>query len=101
MKTERILATLPKMTKKSLMSFAELHRMDHSLVVQRAITELSDQHPREEDIPYIWGDTEQIQISLSDTAFCLLKLWSEQTGLSKSKLITYALEKTIIENGGI
>lgn len=101
MRTERILATIPKTVKKSLMSFSELHRMDHSLVVQRAITQLSGQHPREEDIPYIRGDTDTLQISLSDTAFCLLKLWSEQTGLSKSKLITYALEKTIIENGGI
>lgn len=101
MRTERILATIPKTTKKRLMSFSELHRMDHSLVVQRAITELSDHQPKEDDISYIRGDTEQIQVSLSDTAFCLLKLWSEQTGLSKSKLITYALEKTIIENGGI
>lgn len=101
MRTERILATIPKTTKKSLMSFSELHRIDHSLVVQRAITELSDHQPKEDDISYIRGDTEQIQVSLSDTAFCLLKLWSEQTGLSKSKLITYALEKTIIENGGI
>lgn len=100
MMTKRILATVPKDTKQHLMAFSKQHNIDHSFVVQQAITKMSDQHPTENDISYIRGETENVQVSLSDTAYRLLELWSEQTGLSKSKLIIYSLQNTI-EKGGI
>lgn len=100
MKTKRIVATLPITTKQSLMRFATAQGVDHSFVVQRAITKMSDHHPDKTDIVYIRGQTEQVQITLSDTAYQLLSLWSEQTHLTKSKLITYSLQKTL-EDGGM
>lgn len=100
MKSKRLLATIPNSTKKSLMTFADQHGIDHSLVVQEAITKMSEQYPTENDISYIRGETGQLQVTLSDTAYRLLELWSEQTTLTKSKLITYSLQKFIMENGG-
>ena len=83
------------------MVFAKQHNIDYSLAVQRAITKMSECQPSEEEIPMARGDTACIPVSLSDTAIRLLELWSEQTDLSKSKLITYSIEKTIIEQGGV
>lgn len=100
MKSKRLLATLPVEVKTNLMTFAKQQGIDHSLVVQEAITKMSERYPTEEDIPYIRGETSRVQISLSDTAYRLLELWSEQTNITKSKLITYSLKNTI-ENGGI
>lgn len=100
MKSKRLLATLPVNTEKNLMTFAKQHGIDHSLVVQQAITKMSDQYPNEDNIHYTRGETVGVQVSLSDTAYRLLELWSEQTNLTKSKLITYSLQNTI-ENGGL
>lgn len=100
MKTKRMLATLPSETERSLMLFARQHNIDHSLVVQQAITKMSEQRPTEADIVYTKGETKGVQVSLSDTAYRLLELWAEQTELTKSKLITYSLQNTI-ENGGL
>lgn len=98
-KSKRLLATIPVDTEKTLKSAARQHGIDHSLIIQQAITRMSKNHPSEKDIHYIRGDTVGVQVSLSDTAFRLLQMWSDQTGLSKSKLITYSLQKTIEERG--
>ena len=78
------------------MDFAQLHGINHSFVIQQAITKMSNTMPTEDDIHYIRGDTDKVQVMLSDTGYGLLELWSEKTGLSKSKLIMYALQQTIL-----
>lgn len=100
MKSKRMLATIPVETKKTLMTFSRQHNIDHSLVVQQAITKMSEERPTEKDVSYVRGETDGVQISLSDTADRLLELWAEKTGLTKSKLIAYSLQNTI-ENGGL
>ena len=95
MNSKRFLATIPSQTAQTLRTCARQQRVDLSLIVQQAVTEMSGTRPTREDITYIRGDTEGVQVSFSDTAYRLLELWSEQSGLSKSLLVTYSLQKTI------
>ena len=97
MKAKRFLATLPKPVVEALKQFASENDLYLSVVVQRAITITASDKPTNNDIVYVRGETEGIQLTFSDTSYQLLELWKEQTGLSKSKLITYSLEKTIIK----
>lgn len=97
MKTKRFLATIPMQLSKELELFAKQQETSVSLVAQQAVTRNSDARPSNEDIHYVRGETEGIQLSFSETAYQLIELWSEQSGLSKSKLITYSLQQTILK----
>ena len=97
MKTKRFLATIPKELSKELDLFAKQQEASISLVAQQAVTRNSDARPLEEDIDYVRGETEGIQLSFSETAYQLIELWSEQTGLTKSKLVTYSLQQTFMK----
>ena len=97
MKSKRFLIKIDNETKDALMKFAQLHGINHSFVIQQAITKMSDTVPTDDDIHYIRGDTDKVQVMLSDTGYQLLELWSEKTGLSKSKLIMYALQQTVLD----
>lgn len=97
MKTKRFLITIPVDVAKELHRFANEQDVYLSLVIQKAITKMSTHAPTNKDIQYERGDTERVQVSLSETAFHLLELWSEKTNLSKSKLITYSLQNTILK----
>ena len=97
MKTKRLLITIPDDVAEELRRFADEQDVYLSLVVQKAITKMSTHTPTNNDIQYKRGQTESVQISLSETAFNLLELWSEKTNLSKSKLITYSLQNTILK----
>ena len=99
MKSIRFLATLPSQTAHNLRAFAAQQEVDLSVIVQQAVTKMCDQHPSEDDIYYVRGDTEGVQVSVSDTTYQLLELWKKQTGLSKSKLVAYALQQTIEKEG--
>ena len=98
MENKRMLVTVPKKMKESLLEFSKLHDVGLSLVIQRAITEMSGTHPNPEDVDYVCGETEteQVFVSLSDTGRQLLELWTEQTGMSKSMLIMYSLQNTVM-----
>lgn len=97
MKTKRLLATLPKNVLTELERFSTEQGLFASIVVQRAVTKMSHTSPTEQDIDYVRGNTKGIQLTFSDTAFQLLELWSKQTKLSKSKLITYSLQETLLK----
>lgn len=102
MKVKRIMVTLPVKTEKNLRLFAKLHGIDYSLVIQQALTKMAGSMPEKADIDYKRGETQNIQVTLSDTAVKLLDMWREKTGLSKSILIIYSLQQTIEkESGGI
>lgn len=102
MKVNRIMVTLPKGTIKMLRLFAKLQDVDYSVIIQMAITKMANTMPEKSDIAYTRGQTETVQVTLSDTAAKLLDMWREKTGLSKSETITYALQQTIEkEDGGI
>lgn len=95
MKSIRFLATLPTRTAAILREFARQQEVDLSVVVQQAVTKMCDHHPSAEDIYYVRGETTGVQVSVSETTYQLLRLWEKQTGLSKSKLVAYALQQTI------
>ena len=95
MKTKRFLATIPKELAEKLDLFAQKQESSVSLVVQHAVTKCSVSKPTEEDVEYIRGETQRVQLSFSQTAYQLIELWSQQTNLTKSKLITYSLQKTL------
>lgn len=95
MKTKRFLITIPVEDAKMLRQFAAEQDVYLSLVVQKAITKMSTHTPTNNDIKYERGNTEPVQVSLSETAYHLLELWSEKTKLSKSKLVAYSLQNTI------
>lgn len=97
MKTKRFLITIPVDVAEELRRFANEQDVYLSLVIQKAITKMSIHVPTNNDIQYTRGDTERVQVSLSETAFYLLELWSEKTNISKSKLITYSLQNTILK----
>lgn len=97
MKTKRFLVTIPTATAKELHRFADEQDVYLSFVVQKAITKMSTHTPTEADITYERGETRRVQVTLSDTAYHLLELWSEKTKLSKSKLVAYSLEYTILQ----
>lgn len=97
MKTKRFAVTLPIELAKELAQFAEKQDSSASLVAQHSITKNSHKKPTDEEIEYIRGDTEVVQLSFSQTAYQLIELWSEQTQVSKSKLVTYSLQHTFTE----
>lgn len=97
MKTKRFLATIPQDVGNELARFAQEQGVYASEVVTRAVTKMSNERPQDEDIDYVRGDTMGIQLSFSETAYQLLDMWSTQTKLSKSKLITYSLQQTLLK----
>lgn len=97
MMTKRFAVTLPIDLARELALFAEKLDSSVSIVAQHSVTKNSHKKPVEDDIQYIRGETEVIQLSFSQTAYQLIELWSEQMGISKSKLITYSLQQTFKE----
>lgn len=97
MRTIRFLATIPKELSKELIIFARQQEVSASLVAQQAVTKNSNAKPLDREIDYVRGETEGVQLSFSETAYQLIELWSEQTGLAKSKLITYSLQQTFMK----
>lgn len=102
MKIARVMVTLPKQTAETLRLFAKLHDVDYSVIAQGALSKMAGTMPETADIDYVRGDTESLQVTLSDTAVKLLDMWREKTNMTKSQLVTYSLQQTIEkENGGI
>lgn len=97
MKTKRFLATIPKHQAQELARFAKEQDVYASEVVVRAITKMSGERPTDQDIDYTRGDTQGVQLSFSETAYRLLEMWSNETKLSKSKLVAYSLQETLIK----
>ena len=97
MRSKRFLATIPTNVADELARFAAEQNIYASQVVQRSVTKLSETSPTDQDVIYVRGETTGIQLSFSDTAYRLLELWSKQTKLSKSKLITYSLQETLLK----
>lgn len=97
MKTKRFLATIPKDVAQELARFAKEQDVYASEVVVRALTKMSHTNPTNETIEYTRGETQGVQLSFSETAYQLLEMWSQQTKLSKSKLVTYSLQETLLK----
>ncbi len=95
MKSKRIVVSLPTEIGADLTRYAATQGVTRSFVVQMAVTKLGGTTPDPKEVTTTRGHSTQVQVTLSETAFRLLELWSKQTGLSKTKLITYALEQTI------
>lgn len=94
MTTTRIWLSLPLDISLALRAFAELNDVTSGYVIGRAITAMANQIP--EKIEIREPETGK-QYSISDTCSTLLNLWSKQTGISRSRLVTWALQKTIID----
>lgn len=95
MNNKRFLATLPKTTADMLQQFADGQGINVSFIAQRAVTKMSETTPTLDALDYQRGATCGVQLTFSDTAYRLLELWSQQTDISKSKLIAYSIQETL------
>lgn len=100
-KNRRPSITVPAAVKTSFLNFAALNSMDQAIVLQMAVTKKCLECPMAEDIPKTNGSGELLNTVMSEQTCNLLELWSQKTNLSKSSLVTYALQETIVKEGGI
>lgn len=94
MRMERLPVTMPHSTVKAFRQYAQIHDVDQYTVAKKAVTEYCKCTPPEQELKKGRAkDCERIFISMPDTAMRLLELWSENTGISKTKLIEWAIRK--------
>lgn len=94
MRMERLAATMPHSTVKAFRRYAQIHDLDLCVVAKAAVTKYCVKTPPDQEL--MEKGTEQHQrifISMPDTAMRLLELWSANTGISKTKLIEWAIRK--------
>lgn len=94
MRMERLAATMPHSTIKAFKRYAQVHDLDLCVVAKMAVTKYCRRTPSQNEL---MGDDsqrrERIFISMPDTAMRLLELWSKNTGISRAKLMEWAIRK--------
>lgn len=91
---ERLAATMPHSTVKAFRRYAQIHDLDLCVVAKTAVTKYCVQTPPPQELTKKSTEEQnRIFISMPDTAMRLLELWSANTGISKTKLIEWAIRK--------
>ena len=93
MRMERLTATMPHSTAKLFRRYAQLHDVDQCVVAKKAVTDFCRMAPPTDELMEHGDGEERLFISMPDTAMRLLELWSENTGISKTKLMEWAIRK--------
>lgn len=94
MRMERLAVTMPHSTVKAFRRYAQIYDLDLYVVAKTAVTKYCVQTPPPQEIEKRrTEEQERIFISMPDTAMRLLELWSANTGISKTKLIEWAIRK--------
>lgn len=93
MRMERLAVTMPRSTAKAFRRYAQIHDMDLCMAAKEAVTENCRQAPGPQDLMDRTEEPERMFISMPNTAMRLLELWSENTGISKTKLMEWAIRK--------
>ena len=87
--------------KHMLLQFAAQHHTDASLLVERAVYAANGVDLTDDDVEEPKGETDTFQVMVTCGVANLLNLWMELTGLTKTKLVNYALKKTLLNNAEI
>lgn len=96
MRMERVPVTMPCSTAKAFRHYAQIHDADLCMVAKTAVTEYCKLVPSEQELKKAKEtEEERMFISLPDTAMRLLELWSANTGISKQKLMEWAICKLV------
>lgn len=90
---ERIAVTMPHSTAKQFRRYAQIHDVDQCVIAKTAITDYCRCTPPGQELAERTERQERVFISLPDTAMRLLELWSANTGISKTKLVEWAVRK--------
>lgn len=95
MRMERLAVTMPHSTVKAFRRYGQIHDVDLCVVAKKAISEYCKKTPSSQELMQerIVEEKERIFISLPDIAMRALELWSENTGIAKTKLIEWAIRK--------
>lgn len=94
MRMERLAVTMPHSTVKAFRRYSQIHDMDLCLIAKMAVTEYCRMTPSMRDIEARRVENqERVFISMPSTAMRLLEFWSENTGISKTKLMEWAIRK--------
>lgn len=89
---------MPHSTAKQFRRYAQIHDVDQCVIAKTAVTEYCKRTPSMRDLSERTEKQERVFISLPDTAMRLLELWSSNTGISKTKLMEWAVRKLTEEN---
>lgn len=94
MRMERLAATMPHSTVKAFRRYAQVHDLELCTVAKKAVTDYCKQVPSQQELMAKgMGEQERVFISMPDTAMRLLEFWSANTGISKTKLIEWAIRQ--------
>ena len=93
MRMERLAVTMPHSTAKAFRRCAQLHDVDLYMVAKTAVMEFCKSTPPMQELMGPTDGEERVFISMPDIAMRLLELWSANTGISKAKLMEWAIRK--------
>lgn len=94
MRMERLHATMPHSTVKKFRRYAQIHDIDLCVVAKMAVTEYCRMTPPQEELmDRSVEKKDSMFISMPDTAMRLLELWAANTGITKVKLMEWAIRK--------
>ncbi len=94
MRMERLAVPMPRSTIKAFRRYAQIHDVDLCVIAKTAVTTYCHQNPSSYELMEKEAEShDRMFISMPDTAMRLLELWSETTGIAKTKLIEWAIRK--------
>lgn len=94
MRMERLSAMMPHSTVKAFRRYSQIHDIDLCIVAKMAVTKYCRMAPSQDELMDKRTESQDhIFISMPDTAMRLLELWSENTGIAKTKLMEWAIRK--------
>ncbi len=93
MRMERLAVMMPHSTVKAFRRYSQIHDIDLCVTAKIAVTKYCHIRPSEDELNDKSTGQERIFISMPDTAMRLLELWSENTGITKPKLMEWALRR--------
>lgn len=101
MRMERLVVTMRHSTAKAFRRYAQIHDVDLYMVAKMAVTEYCRMTPSPQELMGGANDDEhnreRVFISMPDTAMRLLELWSLVTGITKAKLMEWAVKQLVNE----
>ena len=98
MRMERIAVPMPHSTAKAFRRYAQVHDVDLCVAAKKAVTEYCRMTPAVNDLIRRTDEQDRMFVSMPDTAMRLLELWSENAGISKAKLMEWAIRKLVEED---
>ena len=96
MRMERLDIPLPYSAAKRFRRYASLYDVDQCTIAKTAVTRYCKQIPPAMELEENTEEgRERVFVSMPDTAMRLLELLSETTGISRRKLLGWAIQKLI------